>query len=95
MADIISSHKYEEERKSNVQAYMTNYFLHGQYESVNEVCNSAIDIIKSIQVKDQKGTLDKFFTFDFKSALHRGIKQTLQNTNEKTHFCHISRNMNK
>ena len=31
MADIIRSHKYEEERKSNVQAYMTNYFLHYQY----------------------------------------------------------------
>ena len=44
MVDIIRSHKYEEERKSNVQAYMTNYFLHGQYESVNEVCNSAINI---------------------------------------------------
>ena len=30
MSDIIRSHKYEEERKSNVQAYMTNYFLHKQ-----------------------------------------------------------------
>ena len=70
MVDIIRSHKYEEERKSNVQAYMTNYFLHGQYESVNEVCNSAIDIIKSIQVKDQKGTLDKFFTFDCWGAIY-------------------------
>ena len=31
---------------------------------MNDVCDSAIDIIKSIQVQDQKGTLNKFFTFD-------------------------------
>jgi len=37
MADIIRSHKYEEERKSNVQAYMTNYFLHKQHVIVNDV----------------------------------------------------------
>ena len=62
MADIIRSHKHEEERKSNLKGYMTNYFLHKQYPIVNEVCNKAIDIVRSIQVKDQKGILDKFFT---------------------------------
>ena len=31
MVDIIRSHKFEEEKKSNVKAYMTNYFLHKQY----------------------------------------------------------------
>jgi len=70
MADIIRSHKYEEERKSNVQAYMTNYFLHKKYSIVNDVCNAAIEIVKSIQVKDQKGTLDKFFTFDCWGAIY-------------------------
>ena len=64
MSDIIRSHKYEEERKSNVQAYMTNYFLHHSYKCVSAVCDSAIDIIQSLQSKDQKGTLNKFFTFD-------------------------------
>ena len=70
MADIIRSHKYEEERKSNVQAYMTNYFLHKQHSIVNDVCNAAINIVKSIQVQDQKGTLDKFFTFDCWGAIY-------------------------
>ena len=51
MADIIRSHKHEEERKSNVQAYMTNYFLHYQYSIINKVCNKAMDIVKSLQVK--------------------------------------------
>ena len=36
MADIIRSHKHEEARMSNVKAWMTNWFLHKQYESVNE-----------------------------------------------------------
>ena len=31
MADIIRSHKHEEERKSNVKEFMTNYFLHQSY----------------------------------------------------------------
>ena len=70
MVNIIRSHKYEEERKSNVQAYMTNYFLHKQHSIVNEVANKAIGIIQSIQVKDQKGTLDKFFTFDCWGAIY-------------------------
>ena len=54
MSDIIRSHKYEEERKSNVQAYMTNYFLHHSYKCVSAVCDSAIDIIQSLQVKTKK-----------------------------------------
>ena len=70
MADIIRSHKHEEERKSNVKAFMTNYFLHKQHSIVNEVCNAAINIIQSVQVKDQKGTLDKFFTFDCWGAIY-------------------------
>ena len=46
MADIIRSHKHEEERKSNVKAFMTNYFLHKQHSIVNEVCNAAINAKK-------------------------------------------------
>ena len=49
---------------------MTNYFLHKKYSIVNDVCNAAIEIVKSIQVKDQKGTLDKFFTFDCWGAIY-------------------------
>ena len=70
LVDIIRSHKYEEERKSNVQAYMTNYFLHQANSYVNQVADAAIDIVKSLQVKDQKGTLDKFFTFDCWGAIY-------------------------
>ena len=70
MSDIIRSHKYEEERKSNVKAYMTNYFLHKQHSIINDVANKAIGIIQSIQVKDQKGNLDKFFTFDCWGAIY-------------------------
>ena len=60
---VIEKGSHEEEKKSNVKAYMTNYFLHKKYELINIVCNEAIDILKSIQVKDQKGNLDKFFIF--------------------------------
>ena len=70
MSDIIRSHKYEEERKSNVQAYMTDWFLHQKYSIINDVCNSAIDVIKSLQVKDQKGSLDQFFPFDCWGAIY-------------------------
>ena len=31
MADIIRSHKHEEERKSNLKGYITNFFLHKKY----------------------------------------------------------------
>ena len=80
MADIIRSHKYEEERKSNVQAYMTNYFLHKQHSIVNDVCNAAIEIVKSIQVQDQKGTLDRFFTFDCWGAIYSVDDYTIPHT---------------
>ena len=80
MADIIRSHKHEEEKKSNVKAYMTNYFLHKQHSIVNEVCNRAIDIVKSIQQKDQKGKLDKFFTFDCWGAIYQENDYTLPHT---------------
>jgi len=80
MVDIIRSHKHEEEKKSNVKAYMTNYFLHKQYSIVNEVCNRAIDIVKSIQQKDQKGKLDKFFTFDCWGAIYQENDYTLPHT---------------
>ena len=80
MADIIRSHKYEEERKSNVQAYMTNYFLHQANSYVNQVADAAIDIVKSLQVKDQKGTLDKFFTFDCWGAIYSENDYTLPHT---------------
>ena len=80
MADIIRSHKHEEERKSNVKAFMTNYFLHKQHSIVNEVCNAAINVIQSIQVKDQKGTLDKFFTFDCWGAIYNETDFTKPHT---------------
>ena len=31
MSDIIRSHKHEEARRSNVKAYMTDWFLHKKY----------------------------------------------------------------
>ena len=80
MADIIRSHKHEEERKSNVQAYMTNYFLHQANSYVNQVADAAIDIVKSLQVKDQKGTLDKFFTYDCWGAVYSENDYTLPHT---------------
>ena len=80
MADIIRSHRHEEEKKSNVKAYMTNYFLHKKYEMIDIVCNEAIDIIKSIQVKDQKGNLDKFFTFDCWGAIYEQYHHTKPHT---------------
>jgi len=80
MADIIRSHKHEEARKTNVKAWMTNWFLHKQYESVNEVCNKAIDIIRTVTIKDQKGTLEKFFTFDCWGAIYDQHHHTLPHT---------------
>ena len=80
MADIIRSHKYEEERKSNVKAFMTNYFLHKQHSIINDVANKAIGIIQSIQVKDQKGNLDKFFTFDCWGAIYEQYHHTKPHT---------------
>jgi len=70
MSDIIRSHKYEEARKSNVQAYMTDWFLHKKYPIIQTVCDAAIDIVKNVQVKDQKGVLDKYFTFDCWGAIY-------------------------
>ncbi len=46
MSDIIRSHKHEEARKSNVKAYMTDWFLHKKYPIINDVCNRAIEIVK-------------------------------------------------
>tara|TARA_B100000497_G_scaffold119221_1_gene146368 strand:+ start:276 stop:848 length:573 start_codon:yes stop_codon:yes gene_type:complete len=80
MADIIRSHKHEEERKSNLKGYMTNFFLHKKYEMIDIVCNEAIDIVKSIQVKDQKGTLDKFFTFDCWGGIYNQNDYALPHT---------------
>jgi hypothetical protein len=80
MSDIIRSHKHEEERKSNLKGYMTNFFLHKQYSIVNEVCNKAMDIVKSIQGRDQKGTLDKFFTHDCWGGIYNQNDYTLPHT---------------
>ena len=86
MADIIRSHKHEEERKSNVKAFMTNYFLHKQHSIINDVANKAIGIIQSIQVKDQKGNLDKFFTFDCWGAIYQENDYTIPHTHGPA-FC--------
>jgi len=59
---------------------MTNWFLHKQYESVNEVCNQAIDIVKSVIKNDQKGQLEKFFTFDCWGAIYDQYHHTLPHT---------------
>jgi len=70
LVNIIRSQEDTQQRKTNVKAYMTDWYLHQMNSYVNEVCNSAIDIVKSLQVKDQKGTLDKFFTFDCWGAIY-------------------------
>ena len=70
MSAIIRSHKYEEARKSNVKAYMTDWFLHKKYSIINDVCNRAIEVVKSVTLRDQKGTLENFFTFDCWGAIY-------------------------
>ena len=70
IAYIIDTHKHEEARKSNVKAWMTNWFLHHDYPLVNTVCEKAIDIIRTATIQDQKGTLEKFFTFDCCGAIY-------------------------
>ena len=65
---------------------MTNYFLHKKHSIINDVANKAIDIIKSIQVKDQKGTLDKFFTFDCWGAIYQENDYTIPHTHGPA-FC--------
>ena len=70
MSDIIRSHKHEEARKSNVKAYMTDWFLHKRYPIIHDVCNRAIEIVKSVTLRDQKGTLENFFTFDCWGAIY-------------------------
>jgi hypothetical protein len=70
MTNIIRSHKHEESYKTNVQAQMTNWFLHNDYDMINLVCNLAIGVAQEFQQKDQKGTLDKLFTFDCWGAIY-------------------------
>ena len=55
---------------SGISGLAAAYFLHKKYSIVNDVCNAAIEIVKSIQVQDQKGTLDRFFTFDCWGAIY-------------------------
>jgi len=80
LAYIIDSHKHEEARKSNVKAWMTNWFLHQDYPLVNTVCEKAIDIVKSVTKNDQKGQLEKFFTFDCWGAIYDQYHHTLPHT---------------
>ena len=70
LAYVIETHKHEEARKSNVKAWMTNWFLHHDYPLVNTVCEKAIDIVRTVTLKDQKGTLENFFTFDCWGAIY-------------------------
>ena len=37
---------------------------------INDVCNRAIEIVKSVTLRDQKGTLENFFTFDCWGAIY-------------------------
>ena len=80
LVNIIRSQEDTQQRKTNVKAFMTDWYLHQMNSYVNEVCNSAIDIVKSLQVKDQKGTLDKFFTFDCWGAIYSENDYTLPHT---------------
>ena len=76
LTHIIRTHKHEEARKSNVKAWMTNWFLHNDYPLVNTVCEKAINIIRTATIKDQKGTLEKFFTFDCWGAIYEQYHHT-------------------
>ena len=49
---------------------MTDLILHKRYPIIHDVCNSAIEIVKFITLRDQKGTLENFFTFDCWSAIY-------------------------
>ena len=70
LINVIRSQKDVQQRKTNVKAYMTGWYLHQMNSYVNEVCNSAMNIVKSLSVKDQKGTLNKFFTHDCWGAIY-------------------------
>ena len=80
LINVIRSQEDTQQRKTNVKAFMTDWYLHQMNSYVNEVCNSAIDIVKSLQVKDQKGTLDKFFTYDCWGAVYSENDYTLPHT---------------
>ena len=80
LAYIIETHKHEEARRSNVKAWMTNWFLHNDYPLVNTVCEKAIDIVRTVTLKDQKGTLEKFFTFDCWGAIYEQYHHTKPHT---------------
>ena len=80
MSDIIRSHKHEEARRSNVKAYMTDWFLHKKYPIINQVCDRAINIVKSVTARDQKGTLENFFTFDCWGAIYNQHDYTKPHT---------------
>ena len=80
LAYIIDTHKHEEARRSNVKAWMTNWFLHNDYPLVNTVCEKAIDIVRTVTLKDQKGTLEKFFTFDCWGAIYEQYQHTKPHT---------------
>ena len=70
LAYIINTHKHEEARKSNVN----------DYPLVNTVCEKAIDIIRTATIQDQKGTLEKFFTFDCWGAIYEQYHHTKPHT---------------
>jgi len=77
---IIATHKHEEARKTNVKAYMTNWFLHQDYPIVNTICEKAIDVVRKVTLNDQKGKLDKFFTFDCWGAIYEKYHYTKPHT---------------
>ena len=70
LINVIRSQKDKQGRKTNVKAYMTDWYLHQMNSYVNEVSDAAIDIVKGLQVKDQKGSLYKFFTYDCWGAIY-------------------------
>tara|TARA_R100001377_G_C3185485_1_gene108369 strand:- start:38 stop:613 length:576 start_codon:yes stop_codon:yes gene_type:complete len=77
---LISKHKHEEARKTNVKAWMTNWYLHKDNPLVNDICLKAIDIVKSVTMQDQKGKFEKFFTFDCWGAIYEEHQYTKPHT---------------
>jgi len=75
MSDIIRSH-VSEERKSNVKAQMTNWFLHQEYGNIiTQVCEQIIGIASSLSDRKLKYT-----TYDCWGAIYKSNDYTVTHT---------------
>ena len=70
MSDIIRSHKHEEERKTNLKCFQTDWHLHDQYRSINNIAVKAIDLAININMVDQKGNIEKYWVYDCWGAIY-------------------------